>query len=79
MGDRLMLVVHVEVWPGGDPRRKQHIGTMTLVNETSLSEHSGYEVHLDGEPLGKLVYHWRRDGAWKLVSLALNRHFRRRT
>lgn len=73
-----MLVVHVELWPGGNPRLKQHIGTMTLVNETPDQPIDAlYSVHVDGEPLrGRRLPHNRGDGAWKLVYRALRRKFR---
>jgi len=61
-----VLVVTVEVWPGGDPRRKQCVGWMTAVNESALAENSRYDVHVDGESVGT-VRHRRSDGAWALV------------
>lgn len=72
-----MLVIHVEIWPGGDSRRKRNIGTMTIANMTNLSDHSGYDAYIDGEKVNtKLIYHWREDGAWKLIQLVLNRYFK---
>lgn len=65
-----MMVVTVEVWGGGDVRRKRHVSTMTLVNESQLAEISDYDVWIDGERKGKVRHH-RSDGAWPLVKRAL--------
>ena len=64
------MVVTVEVWPGGSPRGKVHVGTMTLVNESHQAEISDYDVWVDGERKGKVRHH-RSDGAWPLVNRAL--------
>lgn len=65
-----MMVVTVEIWNGGDPRRKQHLSTLCLVNESDLAELSDYDVWLDGSQIGHVRHH-RSDGAWVLVKRAL--------
>ena len=66
-----MMVVTVEIWGGGDVRRKAHVSTMTIVNESHLAELSNYDVWIDGKQLGTVRRHRRSDGAWALVKRAL--------
>lgn len=65
-----MMVVTVEVWPGGSPRGKQFVDAMTFVNLTQLAEDSRYEVWREGTMLGH-VYHRRSDGGLELVRKGL--------
>ncbi len=67
-----MLVVTVEIWPGGRPMGKRHVGTMTLSNMSELADVSKYDIWIDGEKVGS-VRHTRADGAWVLVRKALSR------
>lgn len=69
-----MMVVRVEIWPGGDPRLMYEIGLMTIVNTTpgAVGE-ATYEVMVDVEPPSFEVKHVRADGAWALVKKALQR------
>ena len=67
-----MLVVTVEVWPGGDMRRRRVVGTMTAANISELAEVSDYEVSIDGEPIVVIPKHRRSDGVWALVRRALS-------
>ena len=73
-----MLVVTVEVWPGGDPLRKRNIGSMTLANMSELNECSDYEGflhHGDGHSDHITVQgHFRSRGAWELIRKALNKY-----
>lgn len=65
-----MMVVTVEVWPGGRLLRRRVIHTMNLANVSELADVSDYEGAIDGEDL-KVVGHNRATGAWKLVQRAL--------
>lgn len=70
-----MLVVTVEVWPGGSPLRKRNIGTLTLANVSELAEVSDYEGILSASTAQipvTVTGHERADGAWKLVQTVLN-------
>ena len=60
----------VEVWGGGDPRRKVNVHTLAIVNESDLAERSKYDVWLDGEQVGT-VRHNRSDGALVLTQKAI--------
>ena len=66
-----MMVVTVEIWPGGSPRGKVHVGTITITNVTLLAAVSDYDVWCDGSQLGTVRKHRRADGAWSLVRRAL--------
>lgn len=41
-----MIVVRVELWPGGDPSRAEDLGTAHIANESSLADISNYSVRL---------------------------------
>lgn len=71
-----MLVVTVEVWPGGNVLRRRVIGTMNLANISELADVSDYEGFLDGKPV-EVKGHRRDDGAWKLVHRAVEDALRR--
>ena len=44
-----MIVVRVELWPGGYRNRMKHLGTMTIVNDGTGSKTIGnYDVSLSG-------------------------------
>lgn len=80
-----MIVVKVELWPGGDPKRARDLGTATIANVSALGEHSDYEVRLlkgaeySNRPgtlykAGKVISFPRTDkrwGPWELLALAL--------
>lgn len=74
-----MLVVTVELWPGGDITRRRPLRTMTIANVTpgQAQRRDGtalYRVVVDGRPLpGRLVRHRRELGAWALIHRALGR------
>lgn len=69
-----MLVVRVEIWPGGDPERAQEIGRMGLANVSNLAEDSTYvftsltDRHVEAE--GIIRNHTRSSGFWRLVERA---------
>lgn len=73
-----MLVVAVEVWPGGDRSRKVRIANAVAVNISELAPVSNYECRVSATgcaPLGimptdedfKIEDHHRADGALELV------------
>lgn len=66
-----MLVVSVEVWPGGDIRRRRAIGTASIVNISDLADTSDYEVYVDGEQYPNVEGHVRSAGPWPLIARAL--------
>lgn len=65
-----MLVVRVEIWPGGDSRYLQQIEALTIVNIGSVDDgkHT-YEVRCD-DRFAETV-HRRGDGALALVARAI--------
>lgn len=66
-----MLAVTVEVWPGGDIRRRKVIHTLAFANVSNLDEISTYEVFIDGERVDDIPEHRRSEGALKLIAMAL--------
>lgn len=71
-----MLVIRIELWPGGDARRLRSIELLTIVNVGWLDdERCRYEVRL-GEDLAR-VKHRRSDGAVALTARALSAVARR--
>jgi hypothetical protein len=76
-----VLVVTIEVWPGGSPLDKRNIGSMTLANVSELAECSDYEGFLRGDDINAdgvehvtVEGHFRSRGAWELVRKALNKY-----
>lgn len=69
-----MLVVRVEIWPGGDPERAEEIGRMGLANVSNLAETSSYVftslTDRDVEAEGIIRNHVRSAGFWRLVERA---------
>lgn len=80
-----MLVIKVELWPGGDARRACEIGCMALANVSSLAATSDY-VTVTADDLGDsteqlMTNHRRGLGFWPLVAQAAQvaaEHARRR-
>lgn len=81
-----MIVIKLELWPGGDPNRARDLGSATIHNVTNLADDSAYEVrllkgeHYAGKNAGKLYRRGRvesfprrdkRFGPWELLALAL--------
>jgi hypothetical protein len=66
-----MLVVRVEIWPGGDSRGQRQIEALTIVN-VGVAEQGwhAYEIRHDGR-LAQ-VRHRQVDGALVLVARAIN-------
>lgn len=62
-----MLVVTVEIWPGGDQLRRHVIGTLNAGNVSHLAEVSDYLYSLDGGDQTELTGHVRDEGAWELI------------
>lgn len=73
-----MLVVKVEVWPGGDATRAESLGVLAIINrgipyETAEPDLRIYEIELqqgDKKPIRARLDHYRRAGWLKLVSRA---------
>lgn len=70
-----MLVVKLEMHPGGNPDRAKEIGKVEIV---SVSEHAdvsdyAYEISADDSAIatGLVTSHPRSSGAWLLVARAL--------
>ncbi len=66
-----MLVIKVEIWPGGDASRAKEIGRAGVANVTHLAEDSDYLVVASsdlGESEAMVLDHNRADGFWKLAS-----------
>lgn len=70
-----MLVVRVEVWPGGDRRRAQEIARVGVANTSGLRATSNYSVvslGADGKRTsGRVLRHRRASGWLPLVARAL--------
>lgn len=69
-----MLVVKVEIWPGGDSESAQLLGTVALANVSALQENSHY-VAIAADDTGAetefgLVNHQRSAGFWSLAAAA---------
>lgn len=65
-----MLVVRVELWPGGDSRVLRQIAATTIVN---VGRTRGAKHHYEVRSLGLLaeVRHLQSDGALKLVERSI--------
>lgn len=69
-----MLVVKLELWPGGDEAKKRVIGSATIANVGGDDRHGTYQatVVTDGISFETRVEdHPREDGAWALVARVL--------
>lgn len=76
-----MLVVTVEVWPGGNLARRTVVGRMELANVSQLAAVSDYEGHVTDYGAHRVTSaqrvdirvegHVRADGVWELVEKAL--------
>lgn len=80
-----MIVVKLELWPGGDESRKEDLGTALIANVSNLADLSSYSVVLkkgarysnnSGETwrTGTVESFPRNDsrwGPWELLALAL--------
>ncbi|WFT94406.1 hypothetical protein QA633_40160 [Bradyrhizobium barranii] len=76
-----MLVVTVQLWPGGSSALRRPIGTLHIANDRLLADVSDYRVlamqtanPLTGEPAGiarfQVLAHARRQRVWALVQRA---------
>lgn len=75
-----MLIVKVEIWPGGFEEGKFEIGRLEAANLSACGEVSSYAIELSdsnglagGKPTVafRLDGHLRADGAWPLIHKAL--------
>ncbi len=75
-----MLVVKIEIWPGGHEERATEIRRIEIYNKTNLQPISDYGMRVfDMEYLSELIYegevkrHKRSLGAMKLLQRVLNK------
>jgi hypothetical protein len=66
-----MLVVKVEIWPGGDESQAYQVGAMEIGNISGLAPVSDYEVRLKGVAMAHVRGHERDRGAWELIRRAI--------
>lgn len=69
-----MVVVKVELWPGGYEENKREIGRMTITNTgEGTSERGNYDVKVkhSGKTGSVKNYARKRDSVWVLVARAL--------
>ena len=80
-----MLVVKVEIWPGGNPLCPVTIGNMFLANISDLADVSDYDVLVEqasNDRLGipfksenfEVEGHKRSDSAFRLIHTALGQY-----
>jgi len=76
-----MLVVTVEIWPGGDEYTKRTISTMHIANVTDLRDVSDYKYVIKEDkgfvesPVngsGTIKGHYRKQTVWELIRKAIN-------
>jgi len=77
-----MLVVTVELWPGGDPIHAKEIASVQIANMSNLADTSDYIVEAQGEAWGEIpasttrfivVGHPRRLGVFELLKTVFNK------
>ena len=72
-----MLVVKVEIWPGGEKAARRTLGQLQIWNVSDLAPVSDYkvrELNQDGKAIGQIwdvKQHIRELGFWELVTRAL--------
>jgi len=85
-----MVVVKIELWPGGDPSKARPLGEMRISNDgTGTEERGNYDVELAhagkyyGRPgnwkTGRAMGYLRTLSPYHLVQLALNATIGRRS
>ncbi|WHO37233.1 hypothetical protein PMI04_011685 [Sphingobium sp. AP49] len=78
-----MMVVKVEIWPGGSEDYALEIGRLEIANLSNLADVSDYAVRLRQTAAEQLEVrpidartiikaHTRRDGPWALIKRALD-------
>lgn len=79
-----MIVVKVELWPGGDWLRAKQIASMEIANISNLAAESAYIAkvrHVGDSRLGipaldtsvDIPSHHRKEGIWPLIRKVLER------
>ena len=80
-----MIVVQVELWPGGNPLRRRTLGSLLISNASNLaatSDHEGdylvrrLDLHHNVIRSGAVRNHKRRQSVWSLVPKAIKATFR---
>jgi hypothetical protein len=71
-----MLMIKVELWPGGRPEGRREIARATIANVSELADVSNYVV-VRGDDFGRFEAvsvdgHRRSAGVWALVARALS-------
>ena len=69
-----MIMIRVEIWPGGSEKRKELIGEMKIINTTDhpiRPMYGNYKVELDGAK-AKVKHHDRRDNVWHLIRKSID-------
>lgn len=78
-----MLVVKVEIWPGGSETSSFEIARLELINVSDLAEVSDYVAHINQSGAAHLGVpsfyrqlavssHSRCDGPWRLIKRTLD-------
>lgn len=77
-----MLVVRVEIHPGGDSSHAREIDTLYVWNISALADESDYLYRWSSRPSpedtvadGLIIGHRRSDGAWELVRKILQTEY----
>lgn len=68
-----MLMVRIELWPGGNRQAATEIGRMAIANISDLAETSDYRVKArddHGEVEVQVRGHLRSSGFWWLMAMA---------
>lgn len=77
-----MIVVRVELWPGGDEKAAREIGSAYIWNASNLAEISDYGFRLthrkegaDREEVseGVVIRHPRYEGVWRLIRRVIDK------
>ena len=69
-----MIVIKVEVWPGGSEKRKEIIREMKIIN---VGDHpvrpfyGNYKIESDGAK-ARVLHHDRRENIWHLVRKSID-------
>ncbi len=62
-----MMIVKVEIWPGGRQEFAHEIHRLHIENVSDLAPVSSYDWWTSQGTKGHIKRHRRSDGAWKLI------------